>query len=728
MRRGLAGLILIALASGVLSSTDASGHAALAGSDPGANAFLQRSPTRVSLTFTEPIDASQSAIQVLDAAGTPVETTPLDLADNRVGAQVSFPEDLPPGIYNVLWSNVSTIDGHAYRGSFPFTVLNPDGSVPDVVNTVGGLSTDNDPPPLADGVAVRAASLLGLVIAAGGAMLLLLVPAAVATGHRRAFERTMLFGALVLGVATLLNLATINDVYSGVSLSDLVLDTRTGGYWLMRLGAVAAIAAAVPFIADTRRPAAGGALLAAAVYVWAYSATSHAAAGTGSNWATSFDVLHGVAAILWMGAVVGLAVTARVAGREARYRQLMPRFGLAASMLVFLLLATGTFNAFTEIESVDRLTNTRYGWTLLAKLGLMVPLLAVAAYNARWGRRAVEAETPGAERRLIRTSLLEVGCGAAVFVAAAMLTQTTVSKSILDTPDAEPFAAESQADDLTVALAIDPNRTGLNTYSVRLADTAGEPVAADRVQLTFRYRDDQTVGPSTLALQATPEAGTYSGQGPYLTLEGNWRVEVGIRRPDADDATTFFDVRPAGAGAANVRRGGAWDNPAPGLTWNELGGFVILTAGLGFAIWGGRLGRFGRGFGWAGNGMTMACFGIGALLLFGVHRDESDTANLSNPIFPDQNSIATGRQLYEENCASCHGQRGIPPRGLDLNPYPLDLTVHVPQHTDGEVFGFIHNGLPGTAMRAWGEGDGALTDEQIWHVVNFLQTLGTVDQ
>ncbi|MGH2610733.1 MAG: copper resistance CopC family protein, partial [Tepidiformaceae bacterium] len=180
MRRALAALIVLLLIGAVLRPGSTLGHAALAGADPASNSFLQRPPTRISLTFTEPIDAGQSSISVLDAGGARVETTALDLSDNRVVAQVAFPADLPPGIYNVLWSNVSTIDGHGYRGSFPFTVLNPDGSVPDVVNTVGGLSTDGDPPPLADGVAVRAVSLLGLVISAGGAMLLLLVPATVA--------------------------------------------------------------------------------------------------------------------------------------------------------------------------------------------------------------------------------------------------------------------------------------------------------------------------------------------------------------------------------------------------------------------------------------------------------------------------------------------------------------------------------------------------------------------
>ncbi|HEX6030835.1 MAG TPA: CopD family protein, partial [Tepidiformaceae bacterium] len=626
-----------------------------------------------------------------------------------------------------LWTNVSRIDGHSLRGAYPFTILNADGSVPDATNTVAGIST-TDPAPMADGVAVRALSLLGLLIAAGGAMLLLLMSPTTAETHRRGFERAILFGAGVLALATLLNLAVIRDVYSGTSLSDLMFQTRTGGYWLTRIGAAAAIAAAVAFVADSRRLSAAGILAGVAVYLWAYSSTSHAAASSGSNWAILFDLVHGIAAVLWIGAVLGLALTARLAGKNARYRELMPRFGLAASLLVFVLLASGTLSGFVEVDAVRRLTETRYGWTLLAKLALLVPLLGVAAYNARWGRRAVEAGTPGAERRLVRTSLVEAGLGAAVFVAAAMLTQTTATKSIVDMPESRPFQETTQVSDLNVALNVDPNRTGLNSYRVELTDTSGSPVDAERVRLTFRYQDDPTKGPSNLTLQPGAESGDFSGQGPFLTLEGQWRVEVEVRRANVDDAVAFFDVRPAGTPVSSLRRGGAWDNPTPGLSWNELGGFIVLVIGLASALWGSRLKRFGKHLGWANSAMTMACFGFGALLLFGVHRDAVPGAALKNPIFPDQTSVTIGRQLFNENCASCHGPRGIPPQGLNLNPYPLDLTVHVPQHPDGQLFLFIHDGLPGTAMRAWSEGDGKLTDEQIWHLVNFLRTLGTVDQ
>ena len=41
---------------------------------------------------------------------------------------------------------------------------------------------------------------------------------------------------------------------------------------------------------------------------------------------------------------------------------------------------------------------------------------------------------------------------------------------------------------------------------------------------------------------------------------------------------------------------------------------------------------------------------------------------------------------------------------------------------------FVRDGIPGSAMRAWGKGDGKLTTDEIWHVVNFLQTLRPTDR
>lgn len=114
--------LLVALCGlAAVSVAPASAHDRLLGSDPADGAVLDHSPTQITLTFSDEIEALGSQVVVVDtlgnelASGTPTidgtsATLPLGMLTNSG--------------YTVTWRVVSS-DGHPIDGTFGFTVDDP---------------------------------------------------------------------------------------------------------------------------------------------------------------------------------------------------------------------------------------------------------------------------------------------------------------------------------------------------------------------------------------------------------------------------------------------------------------------------------------------------------------------------------------------------------------------------------------------------------------------------
>ena len=100
-----------------------------------------------------------------------------------------------------------------------------------------------------------------------------------------------------------------------------------------------------------------------------------------------------------------------------------------------------------------------------------------------------------------------------------------------------------------------------------------------------------------------------------------------------------------------------------------------------------------------------------------------------NPIEATEESVRAGLRIYGRFCRSCHGVRGD---GRGQNPSPGtrpanlidDEWVH--GDSDGEIYNVIRQGVPPAYdMDAW---EGRVSDEEIWHIVNFLRELAARSQ
>jgi mono/diheme cytochrome c family protein len=107
-----------------------------------------------------------------------------------------------------------------------------------------------------------------------------------------------------------------------------------------------------------------------------------------------------------------------------------------------------------------------------------------------------------------------------------------------------------------------------------------------------------------------------------------------------------------------------------------------------------------------------------------------EAETLVNAVARTPESVKAGAALYAKQCANCHGPNGLGNGRLAaaMAAYggrPSNLTDSDWQHgpSDGEIFVVIRDGVgPDFHMPQF---KGKLTDEEMWHVVNYIGTLKT---
>ena len=118
--------------------------------------------------------------------------------------------------------------------------------------------------------------------------------------------------------------------------------------------------------------------------------------------------------------------------------------------------------------------------------------------------------------------------------------------------------------------------------------------------------------------------------------------------------------------------------------------------------------------------IALAIIGLG--LASATLFDTTPDSRLANPVPFTVTSVQAGRSLYVANCAACHGvdgRGGGPQAGTTAVRPPSLVSGHLNAHTDGDIYYWITNGLPG-GMPVWGQ---TLTDTERWELVDYLRSI-----
>jgi len=278
---------------------------------------------------------------------------------------------------------------------------------------------------------VAAAMTVGLLVLAAT-----IIPETTATNRRVTATRWASGAAVVWVVAGLVGLVLSFADASGTRLDDPAFGAQFQQFVLsievlrvaaisMGLALVVAVGASV-----ARRRATMVALAALSVLaVLPLALAGHAAGSASHDTAVNSLAVHLVAAVLWVGGLLGLVVLRPVLGRGLAVS--VARYSTLAGWCFVLVALSGVQNAWIRLGSFSAL-GSPYGVLVLGKV-LALVVLGLAGWQQR--RRVVDrmATDEGARRLFARLAVVEV-----VVMGAAFGLGTALSRSAPPVPDVVP--------------------------------------------------------------------------------------------------------------------------------------------------------------------------------------------------------------------------------------------------------------------------------------------------
>ncbi|MER7302285.1 copper resistance protein CopC [Nocardioides sp. NPDC127514] len=533
-RRALGRLLVVLAAAAyavLLSTSPAQAHATLIGTDPEEGAVLDQAPETITFTFDEAVTLPPAGVTVYDAKGEEV-TSEATASGTEMQVALAEASSLGDGTYVVAWRAVSA-DGHPISGSLTFAVGAPSLSVASPPSTEPSRAT---------------AVIHGVLQFLQYAALLLVVGLVwfrgVIVGEHRVpdraiarVQRVQILAGMVAVVA-LVALAPASGALQSESGPGAILTfdawspASVGKEWLSALVGIVGIAAALALRERPRLAAVAG-----LVAICSPALVGHSRAVVPAWLVTATDVIHLVAGALWLGGLVGLALTLPLITRRGTVAaEIVTRFSTLAAVSLAALAVSGVLMGWRILGSWDNLLNSTYGTLLMTKIALVVAVAVMAAGNRllvlpRVRQAAGHDDTVEAGSMLRRAVLMEAGVLVVVLGVTGFLVDQPpqAGAGSPGTGSATVAQTNTQAaelgDDHRVYATLTPSGPGPNVLRLQIQDAAGEPVEAAAVPTAKLRSGDVDLGSLTLK---TVAAGTWEAE-VVLPKGGVWEATVGLR-------------------------------------------------------------------------------------------------------------------------------------------------------------------------------------------------------
>lgn len=485
-------------------------HAGLESSDPSPGAYLEASPSYVTLTFDEPVSSAFGSIRVVDASAEVRLEIPLRRGDTKDVVIGDLDEQLEDGTYVVVWRVMSS-DGHPVQGSFTFSVGDATSvmrsEIATTVTASHGLSRLF--------VVIRLSIFLSLAVLVGTIVLLW------ANEPRRLAPRMSIVvrGAwLVLFTSTIEAFFAFGPHAAGVKIYhafdvDLIratLTTTFGRAQVVRLVVLGALWPVISgFIGGKRR------LLPTALglggVVATVSVSGHAISTSPMVIGVAVDVIHLFAIGSWIGGLFVLVFISRRATDEHTL-SITNRFSHIAQIALPVVIVSGVTQSWLLVKDPTEIFDTQFGRTLVIKVALVSVIIALSG-TARLALKRRDAGT-------LRTT---VAFEVVVALVVMGLTASLTGLSPRAVSSAEPFQQTIVGSEVFVTLAVTPARVGSTEVHLIMARQGG--ALGELLDVQMRMSLASMSIPSG-AIELTRIAPNHYTAEIMFPFAGQWDVEV----------------------------------------------------------------------------------------------------------------------------------------------------------------------------------------------------------
>jgi copper transport protein len=476
------------------------------------------------LSFNEPV--SPLVVRLIGPTGEAV--SPAVKAENSTLTIAAPP--LRRGTYVLSWRVISA-DGHPVGGAVQFSI---------------GASTaspalaalDTDPAVMVLIWATRLVIYLGLFVGIGGASFIVLIAQTRPLPGR---TEGWIAGAMVGGLmASVLSLGL-----QGLDALALPLTQFwRPDVWMSGLAtsygrtALTAVLAPLLGLAAMRaaRPALAGlcASCALACAGFALALSGHAATAEPQLVSRLAVFLHGVCIAFWVGSLVPLIAIVRDAkrgdGELAGFSRLIP-------VPLAMLIATGSYLAWAQLDRPDALWTTSYGEVLSGKLAAVLVLLGLAAANRYVLVPRLKARRPGAAGPLAASIATETVIALAILGTVAVWRFTPPPRALLA---AEPASMHFHGGKVMAQIDVEPVRARGAEVSIAVLDGEFRPMAAKAVTI---FLSNSAAGIEPVRRDANSQDNSnWRIDDLRIPIAGRWTLRVDILISDFEKETLEDDV------------------------------------------------------------------------------------------------------------------------------------------------------------------------------------------